>query len=312
MKGFMTLLLLLFPLITHAQSARDSMLALNKGIIASGKTQEYKDLKNRVDFLEKKIQKVEVHNSNNIKKSIGYTSSTIGIATAAIELYEKSLSMQNYLNDLSIRMNTKSNIMQDIESLKESNLDELGARTLQSKINALADVEEKIANLKTRMRISKIGMNRSIFKGGSAIALFIATIFIDDITHWWEKTTSNPHDHCLNYLRGWNKKITYCSLGGLPCTQEQMTPFLYVTADLKSYGISDADKFKALDEWSREDPARYHMFLDQIEYTAYDYTVKEYGADLFMLEEHDFSSYLPSLPMIDNLSHVPLLHSPNR
>lgn len=264
----MILVLLLFWLpagadeLTRANVTQDRILTLQQTAESVKKTDEYRILSEKLDSLNQRVTELEnpeaVNTKKNVIKTIGYTSSTIGLISSIWGIYEKSLSLKNSATDLEIRLNTRTNITADIERFKAMPPSPENTFTMNKKIEALGEINEKITNINMRIRISRLGLNRGIFKGVSSLGLFVLTFFIDDISLFFEKKIMSEKSVAANFLAGWNMRII--EAGIFPTEAQKYTPeekSLFYFADSQNLGISEDAFLDALYEYKMRNPNGY-------------------------------------------------------
>jgi len=181
-------------------------------------TQEYKDLKEEIEKLNQKLD------NNNSKKStvktIGYTSATLGMISSAWAMYEKTLSLKNSKIELEIRNAIKVRVLEEIEVLKSLEQTETNTTLLNKKMESLGEINEKIANINMRMRISRMGLYRGIFKGVTSVGLFVVTIFVDDIAEYFHNRGKTKQQVYTEFLNTWDTQIVYAQM--LPSKNESI------------------------------------------------------------------------------------------
>lgn len=220
-------------------------------------TLEYKILLEKLNELDQRVESLENpdNTKRNVMKTIGYTSSTLGFVTSIWGIYEKVLSINNNKIDLDIRLKTRENITREIEYIKSINHDEM---FLAKKMENLGEINEKITNINTRLKINRIALNRGIFKGVTSIGLFALTFFIDDISLWLEKKFYNEKNIALHFLYTWN--INVVEMGIFPSQLKHYTieeKSLFYFADSKTLGIKEEAFLDALHEFKVNNPERY-------------------------------------------------------
>ncbi len=253
----MSLCALLFLNTSNAVTTNDS-LKQDRGtayvIVANNiaKTIEYRDLLERIDKLEQ--EKTTQLHKKDAAKVLGYTSGTLGVITSIWSIYEKSLSLGNSKVELEIRKNIKSRVLADIEALKLSEHTTENATALAKKLESLAEVEEKLANIHTRMRISRMGLYRGIFKFSTSIGLFVATIFMDEISKYvYDKTVSKKQQYS-QFLNNWNIIVYEANI-------LHNIDMYNIDARVLLYFVQyDTDWNEALLDYKKQNPEGYNKF----------------------------------------------------
>jgi len=209
----MNLCVLLFFAISNCfadiNKDRDTVLKdVKRSVI---KSQEYQELKKKIIELEYRVE-----NNNNKKttvKTIGYTSSTLGVISSIWAIYEKTLSLKNSKIELDIRNSIKDRILIELETIKDEHL-------LNKKRENLGEINEKIANINMRMRISRMGLYRGIFKGVTSVGLFVVTIFVDDIAEYFHNRGKTKQEVYTEFLNNWDTQIVQAQI--LPSKNESI------------------------------------------------------------------------------------------
>jgi rRNA processing protein Gar1 len=260
------------------------------------KTPEYQELKIEVQKLNDRVKELDkrtdpANTKKQITKTIGYTSSVIGFINSIWGMVEKSMSLANNRTDLAIRLSTKESITKEINEYEKD--PELNAQVLNRKMEALGEINEKIANIETRIKINRLGFNRGIFKGVTSVALFALTFFSDDISKWYEKTLYSDKRIADEFLYSWWIHIN--EAGILPIETQSMTleqKSLFFFAGTESLGIDEGVFLEEMYRYSKDDPEHFKMFRELAQKTLTEMLKKETNQELEFvirrLNEKDF------------------------
>lgn len=248
---------------TTIQQDRDTVIRdVRSSVIISP---EYQELKKRVLEIEDKV-----NNGNNKKttvKTIGYTSSTLGVISSIWAIYEKTLSLKNSKIELDIRNSIKDRILIELETIKDEQL-------LLKKRENLGEVNEKISNIKMRMRISRMGLQRGIFKGVTSVGLFIITIFVDDISDYINGHGKTRKEVYLNLLNTWDKKIIYATMFPVNDIDRQLLSLMY-------FMDGDKDWDEALLEYKNKNIMGYAYYQTVAKFQLQDMLIKTFRHRLY-------------------------------
>jgi len=263
----MNLCVLLFFAISNCfadiNKDRDTVLKdVKRSVI---KSQEYQELKKKIIELEYRVE-----NNNNKKttvKTIGYTSSTLGVISSIWAIYEKTLSLKNSKIELDIRNSIKDRILIELETIKDEHL-------LNKKRENLGEVNEKISNIKMRMRISRMGLQRGIFKGITSIGLFVVTIFIDDISDYINNHGKTKKQIYTEMLDNWDKQIIYASMFPVQGVDKQVKSLMYFISD-------DKDWDEALEEYKNRNLLGYVYYQASAKFQLQDMYIKIFRHRLY-------------------------------
>lgn len=239
---------------SHAdvQKDRDTTIVVVQNNIEQSK--QYQDLLKRISVLEE--NNVSQSSKKNAARVIGYSSGTLGVITSIWAIYEKTLSLKNSTVEYEIRTNIRAKVVNDIEVLKLSKQTDQHAEQLARKIDNLNEVDEKIANIKMRMRISRMGLYRGIFKFGTSLGMFVITIFMDDISHYFYDKFTPKEKQYTSFLASWDT-ITY---------QSNVLDILYYDKDtienrvLLYFIDDDVEWNKALEKYKHMYPNGYYRY----------------------------------------------------
>lgn len=210
---------------------------------------EYKDLLQKLEEIDTKYSKER--NKKSAAKMLGYTSGGLGIISSIWAMYEKTLSLKNSKIELVIRTDIKNRILVEIQTLKDAKCDPY---LLSKKIENLAEVEEKLTNINMRIRISKMGFYRGVFKGVTSTGVFIMTIFIDEISDFlYDKSTSVKQKY-KDFLYTWRSNHQYSSI--VRIAQEDKE-----TASLLFFLENDEEWDNALLLFKKQYPNDYARFV---------------------------------------------------
>lgn len=217
----------------------------------------YKLLEQKIEELNERLKVVEnpTDPKKNVMKMIGYSSSTIGLITSIWGIYEKSLSLTNSKTELDIRVNTHKVISDELVALKAMEQKPHVVNAIKNKEQILSDLNDKISNIKLRIRISRLGFIRGIFKGISAVGIFTLTLFIDEIMGWIHSKFP-PKAIALNFLYEWDVIIYEAGLVHTKYLTPQEKSLFYF-ADAETLGIPEEEFLKALEIYRQERPDRY-------------------------------------------------------
>ncbi len=226
----------------------------------------YQVLLGRIEILEQKLkdQGSADDPKKNVMKMIGYSSSTVGLITSIWGIYEKSLSLKNSLTELEIRNKTHQVLSSEKTVLESMERTAKVEEALAKKTQILTELNEKIANIKLRIRISRMGLARGVFKGFAAVGIFALTLFIDDVMAWIYKKMP-PKIVAAQFLDTWDR--VYCE-ASIFQTQD-LKPWekaMFYYADTETLGISEDDFLDALEEYRQRNPDGYRRFVTVAEH----------------------------------------------
>lgn len=222
---------------------------------------EYRLLLEKIAELENKVESLENPKDpkKNVMKMIGYTSSTVGLITSVWGIYEKSLSLRNSQTELVIRLNTHKVLTSELQVLKSMEPTASVTEAIVKKNQLIAEVNEKLANIKLRIKISRLGLTRGIFKGVAAVGVFALTLFIDEVMDWFYKALP-PKAVALSFLSDWDVQVFEAGL----YHAKYMTPqerSLFYFADSDALGIPEEEFLKALAIYKRRNPEKYQKLV---------------------------------------------------
>ncbi len=193
-------------------------------------SEEYKDLLQKLEEIDNKYSKER--NKKSAAKMLGYTSGGLGIISSIWAMYEKTLSLKNSKIELVIRTDIKNRILVEIQTLKDAKCDPY---IISKKIENLAEVEEKLTNINMRIRISKMGFYRGVFKGITSTGVFVMTIFIDEISDFlYDKSTSVKQKY-KDFLYTWRSNYQYSSIVRLAQEDKETASLLFFLENDKEW-----------------------------------------------------------------------------
>jgi hypothetical protein len=266
--------------------------------------QEFIQLKQEVETLKEQYKDIKQDKRKSVVKTIGYTSSTLGFVNSVWAYWEKRLSIKNSLTDLNIRLNTRKALQAEVISLEALATDELGVKLLNQKINALSDVNEKIGNLHTRLKISRMGLNRAVFKGVTSTGLFLLTVFIDDITRWWESLLLSTKQQAKLFWFNWDTVVYEASL--LPSDWKDVSPedkALVFFLPEHIIGIPDEDMDEALEYLKGINPESYRTLLIIAKHRLEEVLKEDMNEEILLIQKHKQKFITP----IDKTSIQPVV-----
>jgi len=201
------------------------------------KSTEYQELESRLAALEKEKSDED---KRNVMKAIGYASSSVGLVTSIWGIYEKQLSLKNSMTELAIRENTHRVLTAELDILEGqmamAHTADIEAAVLKKK-QLLGEVEEKLANIKLRIRISRLGLYRGMFKGVTSIGIFTLTLFIDEFYEFFREYVVPKRYQAYVFFQEWDKTYALASFAGIAETLSPSEKAALVFASVSKLGM---------------------------------------------------------------------------
>lgn len=248
------------------------------------KSKEYQELESRLSALERERNSDD---KKNVMKAIGYASSSVGLITSIWGIYEKQLSLKNSMAELAIRENTHRVLTAELQVLEDkmamTHTADIEAAVIK-KQQLLSEVEEKLANIKLRIRISRLGLYRGMFKGATSIGIFTLTLFIDEFYEFFREYLVPKRYQAYVFFQEWDKVYSLASFAGVAETLSPAEKASLVFASVSKLGMPQDVFDEELCRYGEYNPEGYRKIFLTGSDTVRKEILKQVRVDLKRLE----------------------------